>query len=91
MSDVLETFDGGLTISNLGILLKVYGKERKSKECRQIYEDLLKNNYPQEFEDFLDFKRKVEEKTPNIKELIFEWMDGKREIPSFELFDVYDE
>ena len=90
MSDVLENFDGGLGISNLGILFKVYGKERKSKECGQIYEKFLKDNYPQEFEDFLEFRRKVEEKTHNIKELIFEWMDGKREIPNFELFDVYE-
>ena len=89
MSDVLETFDGGLGISNLAILLKIYGKERKSKECRQRYENFLKNNYPNEFDDFLEFKRKVERKTPNIKELIFEWMDGKRDIPNFELFDVY--
>lgn len=91
MSDVLETFDGGLGISNLGILLKIYGKEWKSKECRQIYENFLKNNYPREFEDFLEFKRKVEEKTPNIKELIFDWMDGKRDSPNFELFDVYND
>ena len=89
MSDVLETFDGGLGISNLAILLKIYGKERKSKECRQDYENFLKNNYPNEFDDFLEFKRKVERKTPNIKELIFEWMDGKRDIPNFELFDVF--
>ena len=41
--------------------------------------------------DFLEFKRKVEEKTPNIKELIFDWMDGKRDSPNFELFDVYND
>ncbi len=91
MSNALETFDGGLGMSNLGILLKIYGKEKYSKESRKNYEEFLKNNYPDEYEDFLDYKLKVKKKTPNIKDLIFDWMDGKSEIPDFELFDVYDE
>ena len=91
MSNAFETFDGGLGISNLGILFKLYGKEKKSKENRKHYEDYLKKNYPIEYKDFLDFKVKVEKKTPNIKEIIFEWMDGKRDLPDFELFDVYND
>ncbi|WP_458455531.1 hypothetical protein [Methanobrevibacter sp.] len=91
MSNAFETFDGGLGISNLGILFKIYGKEKKSKKSRENYENFLKKNYPKEYVDFLDFKTKVEKKTPNIKEIIFDWMDGKRELPNFELFDVYND
>ena len=91
MSNTLETFDGGLVFSNLGILFKVYSKEKESVESRKSYEEYLENNFPAEYNDFLDFKRKVENKTPNIKELIFDWMDGKREIPSFDLFNVYSD
>lgn len=91
MSNALETFDGGLGMSNLAILFKIYGKEKGSKESRKNYEEFLKINYPNEYSDFLDFKRKVEEKTPNIKYLIFDWMDGKCGVPPFELFDVYSD
>lgn len=89
MSNKLNTFDGGLGISNLAILLKIYGKEKHSKESRVQYENFLKKNYPIEYNDFLNYKKKVKSKTPNIKELIFDWMDGKGEISDFELFDVY--
>ena len=71
------------------ILVAIYGKEKNSRKSRKIYEDYLEKNYPEEYGDFLDFKMKVEEKTPNIKELVFDWMDGKREIPDIELFEVY--
>ena len=91
MPNNLKSFDGGLGISNLAILFKIYGKEKNSKESRVIYENYLKNNYPTEYNDFLDYKRKVKAKTPNIKELIFDWMDGKIDLSDFDLFDVYNE
>jgi hypothetical protein len=34
---------------------------------------------------------KVEMRTPNIKEMVFDWMDGEREIPAFDLFNVYND
>lgn len=89
MPNNLQRFDGGLGISNLAILFKIYGKERNSKESRTDYENYLKNNFPDEYNDFLDYKNKVKAKTPNIKELIFDWMDGKTELSDFDLFDVY--
>lgn len=89
MSNDLNAFDGGLGISNLTILFKIYGKEKISKESRVQYENFLKNTYPKEYNDFLDYKRKVKTRTPNIKELVFDWMDGKKELLDFELFDVY--
>ena len=48
----------------------------------------IKSFSPEDFEDFLKFKEKVKNKTPNIKELIFQWLDGKSDIPDFELFIV---
>lgn len=89
MSNELSTFDGGLGISNLAILFKIYGKEKISRESRIQYENFLKDSYPKEYKDFLDYKRKVQTRTPNIKQLIFDWMDGKKELLDFELFDVY--
>ena len=91
MSNNLESFDGGLGISNLAILFKIYGKEKNSIECRREYENFLKSNYPKEYNDFLIYKNKVKAKTPNIKSLILDWMDGKIELSDFELFDVYNE
>ena len=52
------------------------------------YEKYLKDNYPIEYDDFLEYKSKVKSKTPNIKDLIFQWLDGKSDIPDFELFIV---
>lgn len=91
MPNTLETFDRGLGISNLAILFKIYDKEWNSKESRIVYENFLKVNYSNEYNDFLDYKSKVKAKTHNIKELIFDWMDGKRELPEFKLFDVYND
>jgi len=55
-----------------------------SKEGRNF----LKKNYPKEYDNFLKFKAKVKNKTPNIKDLIFQWLEGKKDIPKFELFMV---
>jgi hypothetical protein len=88
MTEILEPFDGGLGTANVGILFNLYRHEKISYEDRVEYEEYLKENYPDEYEDFLDFKSKVKSKTPNIKELIFKWLDGKADIPSFEYFLV---
>ncbi len=88
MREILEPFDGGLKTPNVGILFNIYREEKKSFEDRIEYENFLKDNYPSEYESFLEFKHKVQLKTPNIKELIFKWLDGKSEIPNLELFLV---
>ena len=86
MSEILEPFDSGLKTGNITILFNIYRHERISYQNRIRYENFLKNNYPKEYENFLEFKVKVKNKTPNIKELIFQWLDGKRDIPDLELF-----
>ena len=88
MTEVLESFDSRLRIGNVGILFDIYRYEKISIENRMEYEKYLKDNYPEDYEEFLEFKSKVKAKTPNIKELIFNWLDGKSEIPELKLFLV---
>lgn len=88
MTDILESFDGGLRTANVGILFNIYRRERNSHEDRIEYEKYLKENYPKEYDDFLKYKSRVKSKTPNIKCLILKWLDGKADIPNFELFLV---
>ena len=88
MSEILESFDGELRTSNVGILFNIYREEKKAMNDRIQYENFLKSNYPKEYDNFLEFKSKVKNKTPNIKDLIFSWLDGKTEIPDLELFLV---
>lgn len=88
MSEILEPFDSGLKTGNITILFNIYRHERISYENRIEYENFLKKNYPKEYDNFLKFKSKVKDKTPNIKELIFQWLDGKKDITDFELFIV---
>lgn len=88
MTEILDSFDGGLKTSYLGILFNIYIEERISIENRIEYENFLKETYPEDYEDFLEFKSRVKAKTPNIKELIFDWLEGKTEIPELELFLV---
>lgn len=88
MKENLEPFDGGLRTANVGILFNLYRHEKQSYEDRIEYEKFLKENYPNEYDDFLNYKSKVKSKTPNIKELIFKWLDGKTDIPDLELFLV---
>lgn len=88
MSEILEPFDSGLKTGNITILFNIYRHERISYQNRIRYENFLKNNYPKEYDNFLEFKIKVKNKTLNINELIFQWLDGKRDIPDLELFLV---
>lgn len=88
MTKILEPFNGGLRTANVGILFNIYRRERKSYQNRVEYEKYLKENYPSEYEDFLKYKSRVRSKTPNIKDLIFKWLDGKADIPDLELFLV---
>lgn len=88
MTEILESFDSRLRIGNVGILFNVYRREKISMENRMEYEKYLQENYPEDYKDFLEFKNRVKANTPNIKELIFNWLDGKSEIPELKLFLV---
>ena len=55
-----------------------YGIEKISNGSLDKYIDYLKNNFPEEFNNFLKYKQLVENRTPNLKEIYSEWLDGKR-------------
>lgn len=86
MSEIIDKFDGGLGLSNIDILLNFYRKERKSSESCENYENYLKNNFPDDYNNFLRYKEMVEDRTPNLKEIYYEFLDGKRNELDFSLF-----
>jgi hypothetical protein len=86
MSEMIDKFDGGLGLIDLDILLILYRKEKKSLESREKYENYLKENFPEDYNNFLKYKNMVEERTPNLKEIYFDWLDGKIEELDFSLF-----
>ena len=85
-----NSFCGGLKPSKVNILFKIYRLERKSKEKLENYLNFLKNDDPENYVDFLEYKNKVEKRTPNLKEIYYEFLDGKRDDLDFELFSPLD-
>lgn len=85
-----NSFCGGLKPSKVNILFKIYRLERKSKEKLEDYLNFLKNDNPENYVDFLEYKNKVEKRTPNLKEIYYEFLDGKRDDLDFELFSPLD-
>lgn len=88
MSEIMVPFDGGLGMSDFQILIEIYRCEHDSIDDKESYESYLKNEYPNEYSDFLKYKEKIEKRTPNIKKLVFDWFDGKTPIPDFDLFKI---
>lgn len=86
MSEIMNKFDGGLGLTNLDILFNIYRKERLSDESLEDYIYYLKNNFPDDYKNFLKYKQMVEDRTPNLKEIYYEWIDGKRKDLDFSLF-----
>ena len=79
-------FDGGYARNSLHILLRIYHREHKDPQARIRLEEYIKVNYPDEFKEFKEYERKIEEKTPNIKQMYFDYLDGKRDHPEFKYF-----
>ena len=52
-------------------------------ECESYY----KKNFPDSYEKFLIYKEKIEKRTPNIKQIYFDHLDGKRDFPDFKYFN----
>lgn len=77
MFDELLSFDDEFTISFVEILLHSYRNEKISIEDKITYEKHIKALYPKEFDNFLEYKQKVEMRTPNLKQIYFDWIDGK--------------
>ncbi len=81
-----NSFCSGLTSSNIDILFRFYRLERKSKRKFEEYVNYIKTNDLDKYNDFLEYKYEVEKRTPNLKEIYYEFLDGKRETLDFELF-----
>ena len=86
MSEIMDKFDGGLGLTNIDILFNYYRKERKSDEKLKEYISYLEDNYPTDYENFLEYKKMVENRTPNLKNISYEWLDGKIKELDFRLF-----
>ena len=85
-----DSFCGGLRPSNINILFRFYRLERKSKEKLDEYLDYIKSNDLEKYNDFLEYKNKVEKRTPNLREIYYDFLDGKIDELSFELFSPSD-
>ncbi|MBR0059072.1 MAG: hypothetical protein IJP99_07045 [Methanobrevibacter sp.] len=77
----LVNYDGGYARNCLEILFRMYGFEHDDPKERQELEEYLESNYPDEFKDFKEYEQKIEKRTPNIKQMYFDYLDGKREMP----------
>ena len=84
-----DGFCSGLKPSKVYILLETYRLERKSKEDLENYINYLKSNDNYEYNDFLSYKQFVETRTPNLKEIFYEFLDGKLEKLDFDLFNPH--
>ena len=82
----LKSFDDRFTISVVEILLHSYRNENESIENKISYEKHIRELYPKEFNDFLEYKQKVEKRTPNLKQIYFDWIDGKIKDLNFDYF-----
>ena len=82
--DIFVDFDGD--ISPLSILLDLYRFEHDSPQEREELENYYKLRFPEDYEKFLIYKEKVETRTPNIKQMYFDFLDGKRDHPEFKYF-----
>ena len=81
-------YDGGYRGGVLRILLDVYSREHKSPQKGKSYEEYVKSKYPRDYEEYKVYHRKVEQKTPNIRQMYFDFLDDKADLPDFDCFVV---
>ena len=43
-------------------------------------------SFVNEYQNFVEYKNKVELRTPNLKQIYFDWIDGKIEELNFDYF-----
>jgi len=60
--------------------------EHENPKEREDLENYIKSNFPEEYEQFKEYERKIEERTPDIKQMYFDYLDGKRDHPEFKYF-----
>ena len=86
MIDELKNFDDEFKINVVEILLLSYNFEKESLQDKDSYEEEIKELYPQEYQNYLEYKNKVENRTPNLKQIYFDWLDGKIDDLDFDYF-----
>ena len=74
--------------SPLRMLFQFYYLEHDNPDRRKGLEEYYRDKYPKEFDKFLKYERELEKRTPNIKQMYFDYLDGKREHPGFEYFTL---
>ena len=79
-------FDGGYARNSLDILLILYRFEHDDPKEREELEEYIEHNYPDEFKEFKEYESKIEKRTPDIKQMYFDYLDGKRDPPEFKYF-----
>lgn len=81
-------FDESHAPNSLHILFQVYLFEHDSPQEGKSMGEYIKSNYPEEYEKYVEYRRKVEKKTPNICQMYFDFLDGKADMPDFDCFVV---
>jgi hypothetical protein len=84
-----DGFCSGLKPSKVFTLLETYRMERESKKELNEHLNYLKNKNSDEYLDFLEYKEFIEKRTPNLKEIYYEFLDGKRKDLDFDLFSPF--
>ena len=82
----LKSFDDEFTINVVEILLHSYRNEKESLEDKITYEKHIKELYLNEYNEYLEYRQKVEKRTPNLKQIYFDWIDGKIKDLNFDYF-----
>jgi hypothetical protein len=60
--------------------------EHDDPQRRKSYEEYYKSNHREDYERFIGCEKKIIERTPNIKQMYFDYLDGKRDRPDFKYF-----
>ncbi len=81
-----KSFDDEFSINVVEILLLSYNHEKESLQDKINYEKDIKELYPKEYQNFLEYKEEVENRTPNLKQICFDWFDGKIDDLNFDYF-----
>ena len=79
-------YDDKLRDPRMEILLFSYKYERKSIEDKINYENSVKDEFPEEYEKYLKYRKKIEKKTPNLKQHYYDFLDGKIDDINIEYF-----
>ena len=82
--DIFVNYDG--STNPLRILFSMWRFEHDDPQRRKDYEEYYKSNHQEDYERFVAYEEKIIKRTPNIKQIYFDYLDGKRDHPEFKYF-----